>query len=110
MPIYEYECPQCGVIEIWQKISEGTRRKCPEADCRKSIKRLVSAPSLQFKGTGWYVTDYGKSVGSEKPEKSGDSPPTGADSGEKKSKEKETRYAHLGDESSGEEDVDGKYV
>ena len=94
MPIYEYECEHCGVLEVWQRMSEGTFRKCRKdwcqspADCPKAIRRLVSAPSLQFKGTGWYVTDYGKSGGSEKPEKSGDSPPTGADSGEKKSKEK----------------------
>ncbi len=74
MPIYEYECPQCGVIEIWQKLSEGTRRKCP--DCRKSIKRLVSAPSLQFKGTGWYVTDYankGKAPATERASEKSDS-------------------------------------
>ena len=88
MPIYEYECPQCGVIEIWQKISEGTRRKCPEADCRKSIKRLVSAPSLQFKGTGWYVTDYankGKAPASKQTQSGGSDGDSGSSgSGEKK--------------------------
>lgn len=90
MPIYEYECPQCGVIEIWQKLSEGTRRKCPE--CRKPVKRLVSAPSLQFKGTGWYVTDYankGKAPASERASEksssdSSDSNSSSSESGSKK--------------------------
>ena len=91
MPIYEYECPQCGVIEIWQKISEGTRRKCPEPDCRKSIKRLVSAPSLQFKGTGWYVTDYankGKAPTSQRSSEQNESGGSGSDSGSSASGEK----------------------
>ena len=90
MPIYEYECPQCGVIEIWQKLSEGNRRKCP--DCRKSIKRLVSAPSLQFKGTGWYVTDYAKkgkaptSEGAPEKDDSGSKAESSSSTGEAKKK------------------------
>lgn len=58
MPIYEYECRSCGNrIELVQKIGDGPPEKCV---CGKSgtLKRLVSAPAIQFKGTGWYVTDY----------------------------------------------------
>ena len=57
MPIYEYECKQCGVVDIMQKVSEGTKRKCPECGTL-GLKRLVSAPAFQLKGTGWYVTDF----------------------------------------------------
>ena len=57
MPIYEYQCKKCGVVEIMQKISEGTKRKCP--DCGAAgLKKLVSAPAFQLKGSGWYVTDF----------------------------------------------------
>ena len=57
MPIYEYLCKHCGVVDIMQKMSEGTKRKCPECGAL-GLKKLVSAPAFQLKGTGWYVTDF----------------------------------------------------
>ena len=57
MPIYEYECKKCGVVDIMQKISEGTKRKCPECGSL-GLKKLISAPAFQLKGTGWYETDF----------------------------------------------------
>jgi putative FmdB family regulatory protein len=57
MPLYEYECDACGGrFEVIQKFSE-TSTECRR--CGKGpVRRLVAAPAFQFKGTGWYVTDY----------------------------------------------------
>jgi putative FmdB family regulatory protein len=57
MPIYEYECLECGKkFEIFQKISEEPLRVCKE--CKGRLNRLISMCSFQLKGSGWYVTDY----------------------------------------------------
>ena len=73
MPLYEYECGACGHrFEIIQKFADGPPDACPQ--CGKGpLQRLQASPAFQFKGTGWYVTDYaGKGKGSgEKGEKSG---------------------------------------
>jgi putative FmdB family regulatory protein len=59
MPLYEYRCQGCGrTREVLQKMSDPPVKVC--ADCGGEMKRLVSAPAVQFKGTGWYVTDYAK--------------------------------------------------
>lgn len=59
MPLYEYHCKKCGRFETLQKFSDGPLAECPT--CGGAVERLISAPAFQFKGTGWYVTDYGKS-------------------------------------------------
>ena len=60
MPIYEYKCEQCGkVFEVRQRFSD--KPLATHADCGGLVHRLISPPALQFKGSGWYVTDYGKS-------------------------------------------------
>ena len=58
MPLYEYECDACGRrFEIIQKFSDPSPEICKE--CGKGpVHRLLSSPAIQFKGTGWYVTDY----------------------------------------------------
>ncbi len=63
MPIYEYQCLACGTrTEQLQKISDPPLAACPK--CGGEVKKLVSSPAFQFKGSGWYVTDYaGKSSG-----------------------------------------------
>jgi len=58
MPLYEYHCQKCGRFETLQKFSDGPLGACPT--CGGAVERLISAPAFQFKGTGWYVTDYGK--------------------------------------------------
>ena len=59
MPIYEYECTKCGKrIEVIQKMSDKPLKK--HADCGGTLHKLVSAAGFQFKGTGWYVTDYAR--------------------------------------------------
>jgi putative FmdB family regulatory protein len=58
MPIYEYECEQCSTrFEEIQKMSDPNIEQCP--NCGKGpVRRLLSSPAIQFKGSGWYVTDY----------------------------------------------------
>ncbi len=59
MPLYEYRCQDCGeTIETIQKFSDSPLSKCE--DCGGVLERLLSASAIQFKGSGWYVTDYGK--------------------------------------------------
>ena len=58
MPLYEYECPKDGTFEQIQKFSDPPLKKCPK--CGSPVEKLLSAPAIQFKGTGWYVTDYAK--------------------------------------------------
>jgi putative FmdB family regulatory protein len=59
MPIYEYECAKCGKrIEVIQKMSDKPLKK--HADCGGTLHKLISAAGFQFKGTGWYVTDYAR--------------------------------------------------
>lgn len=59
MPIYEYRCKRCHkVFEVLQKISEEPLTTC--IDCGAKVEKLVSSSSFQFKGNGWYVTDYKK--------------------------------------------------
>ena len=57
MPLYEYQCVQCGQREeIIQRLSDPPHTECGK--CRGEMKRLLSAPAIQFKGSGWYKTDY----------------------------------------------------
>ena len=59
MPLYEYQCKKCGhKFERIQKFSDKPVKKCPE--CGGAVEQTISAPAVQFKGTGWYVTDYAK--------------------------------------------------
>ena len=59
MPLYEYECSGCGTrIERIQKFSDPPLTTCEK--CGGGLKRLLSSPALQFKGSGWYVTDYAR--------------------------------------------------
>lgn len=62
MPLYEYECFVCGIrFERIQKTTTEPTKICPE--CGGAVRRLLGVPALQFKGSGWYVTDYGKGTG-----------------------------------------------
>ncbi len=59
MPLYEYQCKKCKHrFEKIQKFSDPPMKKCPE--CGGTVEQLLSAPSVQFKGSGWYVTDYAR--------------------------------------------------
>jgi len=60
MPLYEYECEACGShFEKIRKFSDGPLEVCDK--CGKGpVRKLLSSPAIQFKGTGWYITDYAK--------------------------------------------------
>lgn len=59
MPLYEYQCGSCGsVFEVMQKFSDDPLTV--HENCGGSVQRLLSAPALQFKGSGWYITDYAR--------------------------------------------------
>ncbi len=71
MPLYEYQCQKCGHrFERIQRFSDPLVKKCPE--CGGKVEQMISAPAVQFKGSGWYVTDYAKK-GSSTASSSGDS-------------------------------------
>lgn len=62
MPLYEYECKKCKHrFERIQKFSDPHIKKCPK--CGGALEQVISAPAVQFKGSGWYVTDYAKKSG-----------------------------------------------
>ena len=64
MPLYEYQCPKDGIFELVRKFSDPPLEACPT--CAGPIEKLVSAPAIQFKGSGWYITDYArKATGGE---------------------------------------------
>lgn len=105
MPLYEYQCRKCKhKFEKIQKFSDPPVRKCPE--CGGPVEKVMHAPNVQFKGTGWYVTDYGgKSDKSDKSKAEGSSDKSssekkettakddgakGKDSGSKKSESKKS--------------------
>jgi putative FmdB family regulatory protein len=60
MPLYEYQCDKCAHrFEVIQKFSDAPIDVCPK--CGGPVKKLLSSPAIQFKGTGWYITDYARS-------------------------------------------------
>src|SRR5215831_15124271 len=96
LPLYEYKCRKCGNrFEKIENFSASTVKKCPK--CGGQAERMLTAPAIQFKGSGWYVTDYaGKSAAknsgessegaaSKSSEKSTDSKSTETKSSETKS-------------------------
>jgi putative FmdB family regulatory protein len=76
MPLYEYQCENCGdIFELMQKFADAPI--AVHEKCGGPVHRLLSAPALQFKGSGWYVNDYAKgsnSSGGNGNSKKGDAP------------------------------------
>jgi putative FmdB family regulatory protein len=75
LPLYEYKCVKCGhLFEKIESHSASTKKKCPK--CGGKAERQFGAPAIQFKGSGWYVTDYaGKGSGAAPTESSGEAAP-----------------------------------
>jgi putative FmdB family regulatory protein len=87
MPLYEYECTQCGHrFELIQRFADPPAETC--AACGQGpVHKLLSAPAVHFKGTGWYVTDYAKKsgAGSSEPASAGaDKPASSSSAGDEK--------------------------
>lgn len=81
MPLYEYQCESCEHrFEVIQKFSDAPIDVCPK--CGSAVRKLFSSPAIQFKGSGWYITDYAKKSGAPGGNAKGES--GGDTSGEKK--------------------------
>lgn len=71
MPLYEYQCTGCGQrIEVLRRFSDAPLVECPH--CGGVLNKLASAPALQFKGSGFYLTDYGRAGGGARTEGGGE--------------------------------------
>jgi putative FmdB family regulatory protein len=89
LPLYEYECGKCHHrFEKIESMSASTTKKCPK--CGAKAERRFAAPAIQFKGSGWYVTDYG-GKGSSSSEGSASSKDGGSDSSAKSEKSSEAK-------------------
>ena len=101
MPIYEYECKKCAHrFEVIQKVSDAPVKKCEK--CKGNAERLISSPAIQFKGSGWYVTDYArKGSGSdrESESKSSSSSESSSSSDNKKTSDKKKAKTGTSDSS-----------
>jgi putative FmdB family regulatory protein len=91
VPLYEYQCKKCKHrFEKIQKFSDRPVKKCPE--CGGPVEQLISAPAVQFKGSGWYVTDYARK-GAASSEASGDGAKESASKTEKAETKKTEKKA-----------------
>ena len=101
MPLYEYECEACGRrFETIQKYADPPIDVCKH--CGKGpVRKLLSSPAIQFKGTGWYITDYKKSGGGGDSSKSssGEGSSSESTSSESKSSESKSTESKSGDSS-----------
>jgi len=91
MPLYEYLCKKCGHrLEKIQMFSDKPLKKCPE--CGGPLEKLISASAVQFKGSGWYVTDYAgkKGTGTDMPPAAKSDSSESKDSASKSSEGKES--------------------
>lgn len=87
MPLYEYQCEACAHrFEQIQRFSDPPLTTCPE--CEGPLRKLLSSPAIQFKGTGWYVTDYARQ-GKKDPADAGDSKAASSDGASKSEKKSE---------------------
>lgn len=82
MPLYEYQCEACGHrFEVIQKYSDAPADACPK--CSGAVRKLLSSPAIQFKGSGWYITDYARAGKTDSGSSS--APPSPATKGESSS-------------------------
>ena len=85
MPIYEYECANCGCFEHSQSIHDAPLARCPK--CRRKVQRLISASSFHLKGGGWYSDGYAGKANSQNKESAADSKSSGEGGAESKAAE-----------------------
>ncbi len=101
MPTYEYKCDQCGdIFEIRQKFADAPLTS--HEKCGGPVHRLISAPGLQFKGTGWYVTDYARPGSREEKKPESSKSETKADSNGSKSSSTESSSSETAATKSGD--------
>jgi putative FmdB family regulatory protein len=89
MPLYEYQCEACGHrFEKIRKFSDPPLDACPV--CGGHVRKLLSSPAIQFKGTGWYITDYAKKSSTDSGQPGSKSTAEGRQSGDKGESESKT--------------------
>lgn len=99
MPLYEYKCRKCGHrFEKIESFSASTVKKCPK--CGAQAERMVAAPAIQFKGSGWYVTDYAGKNAAKSSGESSDSKPAEKSSEAKSTETKSSENKSTGNEAS----------
>ena len=102
MPLYEYECDECGRrFELIRKFSDPPVTNC--TTCNGSVRKLFSSPAIQFKGTGWYVTDYARKPSADQTA----SDKSAGDSQEKSSSDKKSTSTDSSSPSSSKSAKDG---
>ena len=90
MPLYEYECTRCGFrFERILRLCDPPPAECPE--CQGPVRKLLSSPAFQFKGEGWYVTDYASKEEKRKRAGEGKDPGGTKEEGTKGPKEEGTK-------------------
>jgi len=101
MPLYEYQCESCAHrFERIQKSSDAPIPECPL--CASAVRKLPSSPAIQFKGTGWYITDYARKTGASDSKSTGDGDSAGGKSGDGKSGDAKSGDGKSGDGKSGD--------
>jgi putative FmdB family regulatory protein len=89
MPLYEYQCEKCAHrFEVIQKFSDAPIDVCPK--CGGPVVKLLSSPAIQFKGSGWYITDYARQ-GSKDSKDSKDHAPASSSSSSTSESKTETK-------------------
>jgi putative FmdB family regulatory protein len=111
MPLYEYQCDVCAHrFEVIQKFSDAPIEVCPK--CGGPVGKLLSSPAIQFKGSGWYITDYaraGKATdGSSPASEKADSAPSSGDGSAAKSEAKSESKSESKSEGKTESKSEGK--
>ena len=106
MPLYEYECDACHHrFEVIQKFSDPPIDKCPK--CGSPVQKLLSSPAIQFKGSGWYITDYARAGKSDTGGQSSNRN-DGSKSGEAKSESSSDSKSETKSESKSESKTESK--
>lgn len=106
MPLYEYKCDVCGRFEKIVQFSDPPLAACPT--CGGTIQKLFSSPAIQFKGSGFYITDYAKKAAPESSDGKASDKSSSEKSGDKSSGEKSSGEKSSGDKSSGDKSSGGK--
>ena len=100
MPLYEYQCDACSHrFERIQKFSDPPIETCP--NCGGTVRKLLSSPAIQFKGSGWYITDYAKKSSPDSGKAGGSTSSTSSTDSSAGSSDKTTTSGSSGSSSSG---------
>jgi putative FmdB family regulatory protein len=106
VPLYEYQCAKCGRFELIRKFSDPPLTACPT--CGAEVQKLLSAPAIQFKGAGWYITDYARKGSGEGGDKKAGKESGGSDGGSKDGGSKDGASKDGGSKDGGGKDAAAK--